>query len=317
VVTVNESEVAVSDAAWRLFHTEVRRVHRLSPSFVRVTFTGDDLDRFADNGFDQRIKLIPPLPGAGLAHLPIGPEWYPRWRALPEEQRNPIRTYTVRAVRPQLREVDVDMVLHGVHGPASRWAAEAAPGSVAALMGPNADHDGDHGGIDFRPPAHTRILLLGGDETAVPAILSILAALPADATGEALLEVPTAGDMLDLTAPTGMRVTWLPRNGAAHGERLIPALRATVCRLLGSPAPARQALGGGAVPAFEDVDVDEDILWEVPEPTAAEASPFYAWLAGEAAVIRTLRRHLVNECGVDRDSVAFMGYWRLGRAEGA
>ena len=32
-------------------------------------------------------------------------------------------------------------------------------------------------------------------------------------------------------------------------------------------------------------------------------------------MIRTLRRHLVAECGLDRRSVAFMGYWRLGRAE--
>jgi hypothetical protein len=28
-----------------------------------------------------------------------------------------------------------------------------------------------------------------------------------------------------------------------------------------------------------------------------------------------LRRHLVTERGLDRRSVAFMGYWRLGRAE--
>jgi len=44
-------------------------------------------------------------------------------------------------------------------------------------------------------------------------------------------------------------------------------------------------------------------------------SRFCAWLAGEAAVIKTLRRHLVTGCGVDRRSVAFMGYWRQGRAE--
>ncbi|GIE98426.1 siderophore-interacting protein [Paractinoplanes rishiriensis] len=294
--------------AWRFFTTEVRQVQRLSPNFVRVTFTGDDLDRFADNGFDQRIKLIPPLPGAGLAHLPTGPDWYTAWRGLPEEQRNPIRTYTVRAVRPGLREVDVDMVLHGVHGPASRWASEAGPGSVACLLGPNADHDGAHGGIDFHPPAHTDTLLLGGDETAVPAICSILACLPPDATGEALLEVPAAGDILDVTAPPGVRVTWLPRGGAAHGERLVPALRAAVRRILGDQAPAPDG-------ALEDVDVDHDVLWEVPEPVT-DRSRFYAWLAGEAAVIKTLRRHLVAECGVDRGSVAFMGYWRLGRAEG-
>jgi len=198
-------------------------------------------------------------------------------------------------------------VLHGVHGPASRWAAAAAPGAVACLMGPNADHDGVHGGIDFHPPARTGCLLLGGDETAVPAIASILARLDADAVGEALLEVPTAADRLGLVAPAGVRVTWLPRDGAAHGDRLVPAMRAATRRLLGDRP-------GAPVTDLEDVDVDEDVLWEVPEEPV-DASRFYAWLAGEAAVIKTLRRHLVAECGVDRGSVAFMGYWRLGRAE--
>ena len=40
----------------------------------------------------------------------------------------------------------------------------------------------------------------------------------------------------------------------------------------------------------------------------------YAWLAGEAGVVKGLRRHLVQEAGLDRTSVAFMGYWRQGRA---
>ncbi|HEX8498591.1 MAG TPA: SIP domain-containing protein [Actinomycetales bacterium] len=41
----------------------------------------------------------------------------------------------------------------------------------------------------------------------------------------------------------------------------------------------------------------------------------YAWVAGEATVVRTLRRHLVGACGLDRSRVAFMGYWREGRAD--
>lgn len=300
------TQTIVAAAPWRFFTTEVRAVRRLGPSFLRVTLTGDDLDRFADNGFDQRIKLILPLDGHGHAHLPTGDDWYARWRALPEEHRNPIRTYTIRAVRPAAREIDVDMVLHGVHGPASRWAATARPGAPLCVMGPNADFAGPHGGIDFRPPAHTECLLLGGDETAVPAISSILAGLSATAAGEALLEVPTSADVLDLVAPPGVRITWLPRDGAAHGTRLEPALRASVRRMLGDAAPAAVEL--------EDVDVDEGLLWEVPEPVT-DVSRFYAWLAGEAAMIKSLRRHLVAECGVDRRSVAFMGYWRLGRAE--
>ena len=33
-------------------------------------------------------------------------------------------------------------------------------------------------------------------------------------------------------------------------------------------------------------------------------------------MIKLLRRHLVSDLGIDRRSVAFMGYWRRGKAEG-
>ncbi|MGH3705756.1 MAG: SIP domain-containing protein, partial [Agromyces sp.] len=51
-------------------------------------------------------------------------------------------------------------------------------------------------------------------------------------------------------------------------------------------------------------------------PVATDDGGLYARLAGEATAITTLRRHLVKEIGVDRRRVAFMGYWKLGRAEG-
>ena len=291
-------------APWRLFAADVRAVRRLSPSFVRITLTGPDLDRFADNGYDQRIKLAFPLPGHGLAPLPTGAEWYQRWRELPAELRNPIRTYTVRAVRPDVREVDIDFAVHGDEGPASRWAMTAAPGDPLAVLGPDAGYPGDHGGVEFRPPASAGCLLLAGDETAAPAIAAILERLPADARGEALLEVPYQTDALPLAAPAGVTVTWLGRNGGAPGCRLVPAVAAAAGRLLPAGAPETE---------LPDVDVDADVLWEVPE--AGTAGPLYAWLAGEAGVIRTLRRHLVADRGMDRHAVAFMGYWRIGRAD--
>src|SRR5919112_6042110 len=84
---------------FRVFDVCVLRVVRLSPSFVRVTFTGADLDRFADNGFDQRIKLFLPLPDGGLPRLAESEDWYAEWRSLPAAQRHPIRAYTLRAGR--------------------------------------------------------------------------------------------------------------------------------------------------------------------------------------------------------------------------
>ncbi len=292
-------------APWRVFAVEVRALRRLGPSFLRVTLTGPDLDRFADNGYDQRIKLaLPPVDGAS-GELPDGPDWFPRWRELPDALRSPIRTYTVRAVRPEAYEVDVDMALHGDGGPATRWARRARLGDRIAVVGPDAGWDGPHGGVEFQPPAGAT-LLLAGDETAAPAICAILERLPADARGHALVEVPETGDELPCRPPAGVTVTWLPRDGAPHGSRLTPAVTSLAGRLVPVPVAA------GAAPLAE-VDVDRDILWEVPE--RPDGAALYAWLAGEAAVIRGLRRHLVTERGMDRRAVAFMGYWRAGRAE--
>ncbi|MDG4830920.1 siderophore-interacting protein [Solwaraspora sp. WMMD1047] len=294
---------------FRVFAVRVGRLRRLSPSFLRVTFTGPELRDFADNGFDQRIKLIVPLADGALDHLPTGPDWYALWRDLPADRRNPIRTYTVRAVRREAAEVDVDIVLHGDAGPASRWANRVTAGDRAALVGPDARFPGPHGGVEFRPPPKADAVLLAGDETAVPAIAAILERLPRETRGEALLEVPATGDALPVDGPPGMTVRWLPRDGGAPGSRLVPAVEEAASRLLADePSRPEQQLS--------DVDVDTDILWEVAtDAPVVGAAGLYAWLAAEAGVIRTLRRHLVTECGVDRRAVAFMGYWRLGRGE--
>ncbi|MGW0803901.1 siderophore-interacting protein [Nonomuraea sp. NPDC002799] len=289
---------------FRMFDVRVDRLRRLSPSFLRVTFTGDDLRHFADNGFDQRLKLFLPVPEHGLAHLPTGSDWYLKWRQLDAEKRNPMRTYTARLVRPEAAEVDVDVVMHPDGGPVARWAEGVRPGDVAVLFGPDGRHEGQHGGVEFRPPAETGCVLIAGDETAVPAICSVLERLPAGLAGEAFMEVPGEDDVLDVVTRSSVKVNWLARNGAERGAGLIPAVRAAAGRLL-PPLP---------VPAsFDDVDVDAEELWEVPPEGAY--GPLYAWLAGEASVIKTLRRHLVAERGMDRRAVAFMGYWRQGRAE--
>ncbi|MGC9665194.1 siderophore-interacting protein [Planosporangium sp. 12N6] len=41
----------------------------------------------------------------------------------------------------------------------------------------------------------------------------------------------------------------------------------------------------------------------------------YAWVAGETATVRALRRHLVGDRGVDRARITFTGYWRRGASE--
>ncbi len=164
------------------------------------------------------------------------------------------------------------MIMHpddGHLGPAARWATDVQEDDRCALWGPDARHGGPYGGLEFKLPADGGNLLLAGDETAVPAIMRILEQLPADVTGEALMEVPQAADVLKETAPAGMRVTWLPRDGAEHGSRLIEEVEAAAARLIPPAAPTQ----------VEDVDIDEDILWEIPETPPVACS---VWLAGEA-----------------------------------
>ncbi|MCL1870624.1 MAG: siderophore-interacting protein [Promicromonosporaceae bacterium] len=301
---------------WRMFDVVVSRVVRLCPSFVRITFTGPDLHQLADNGRDQRVKFLLPAPCGGWEYLDRqNPDWYTAWRELPEERRNPLRTYTVRTVRQSMNEVDVDVVLHGDTGPATRWANGARPGTPLVILGPDARYDGPHGGLGFAPPDGTRAVLLAGDETAVPAIAAICESLPDDVVGEVLLEVPHREDRWTLKAPAGVRVQWLGRDGLAHGDLLTPAAQAATDRLL-----SRVAVPRSAGSALEDVDVDRDLLWEVPIDDDGRAlardAHLYAWLAGEAGVIKGLRRFLVADRGLDRKAVAFMGYWRRGKAEG-
>lgn len=304
------ADVPVEAPGWRFFSTVVTGVRRLGPSTVRLTLGGPELAGFGAAGDDQRIKFVLPRPGTDLADLVVhGGDWYAAYCAMPDEVRPFIRTYTVRAARIDRAEIDVDVVLHGVGdghaGPAATWAAAAVPEDRLVVLGPDRPGTGRMWGVEWAPPVTAHTLLLAADETAVPAVGAILEGLAPGRRVVALLEVPEAGDEQVLDVPAGVTVRWLPRAGRARGELLVPAVHAALCEL-GIAASGRP----GEV--LEDVDVDAGLLWEVPDADATAGC--YAWLAGEAGVVKQLRRHLVTDLGVPRGAVAFMGYWRLGVA---
>ncbi|MER7557977.1 siderophore-interacting protein [Nocardioides sp. NPDC126508] len=292
-----------------LARVSVRSVERLSPSFARIELVGDDLADFGNDGptFDQRIKLLFPAASGVLPEL-SAEDWYTEWLALPDEERPRMRTYTIRSIEGEgiEKRLYVDFVLHpGAHGPGSDWAGTAAPGDEILVAGPKLGEA--YGGIEWLPGDASRLLLVG-DETAVPAIVSILESLPADATGSAFLEVPVAGDVQEVAAPEGLQVSWLPREGAPVGG---PSL-AAVGGLLGFEAKPDDVTS---------VEVEDPDLWETPvysssgeevKGTANGEDGRYAWIAGESRMVTALRRHLVNELEMPRKQVAFMGYWREG-----
>lgn len=307
-----------------LDEVEVRSAERVSPSYVRIELGGACLAEFGVAGklYDQRIKLVFPNAAGNLPSFAgMDDSWWATWLQIPEDERGSMRTYTVRDVLGSGDETRlvVDIVVHEAEhdddaGQGNAWAQRAKAGDRLVLMAPRRGHE--YGGIEWAPGTASRLLVVG-DETAVPAIRGVLRDLPADAEGAAFLEVPTADDIQhDVTKPEGVELTWLPREGAARGAGLHAA---AVAHLTGDAS---------AAPAVSDEEIDPD-LWETPVYSSsgeevAEATvvpdagtPYaglYAWIAGESKIVTGLRRHLVNELGVDRKQVAFMGYWREGVA---
>ncbi|MFP7760853.1 siderophore-interacting protein [Marisediminicola sp. LYQ134] len=300
-----------------VFPVTVKRLARLGENFVRVTFTGDALEHFLAPGDDQRVKLVLPLAETGLTTFPAsaGTSWYTAWRSLPANEQCPLRTYTVRAHREAERELDIDFVVHGDTGPATRWVNRAREGDELLVVGPDArtlvQGIDPIGGIEFKPGTAKRVLL-AGDETAAPAICRILETLPRDTRGQVFIEVASEKDVLPVAAPGRMTVTWLARDtrGTEHGVALNRAVRTWVSEMIVRPE-------SDVADDITDIDVDREILWDVPAaPARGEVQhDLYAWIAGEAGCIKLLRRFLVQESGMHRDDVAFMGYWRRGRSE--
>lgn len=303
--------IAIDTRPSRFFRTRVTRIQDLTPSFRRFTLTGEDIDEYGDPGYDQRIKVVFPSDSVPLDAMPTGPDWYTEWRAMPGASRPPFRTYTTRAVRTADREIDIDMVAHDVIGPASAWIADAAVGDELLVYAPTIHHEPVSLGIDFVPPAQTDHVLLVGDETAAPAIAVILEQLPRDVVGTVVLELPDERDAAYLPPHPGFDVLVAGRAGGGRHDHL----EATVRARAGALCPD----GRGA--DVEEIDIDRDLLWEVPRTAkggaALKSAPLYAWIAGEASAVKSLRRHLVRDVGIDRRAVAFMGYWRIGRAEGS
>ncbi|WP_282696275.1 siderophore-interacting protein [Streptomyces sp. CC208A] len=208
-------------APFQFFSLQVDRTRRLGPSLVRVTFTGADgeeLKGFAAGGRDQSLSLFLPHPGQDAPVLPPldNPDMYAilgAWRAMPDDVRAVMRSYTVREQRTEpTHEVDIDFAVHEDGGPACRWAQRAKPGDRVVVLGPAV---ADNTGVRFRLPEDADSVLIWADETALPAASAILEWLPAETRARVFLEVPYSGDRTELATEADATVTWLVREEGA------------------------------------------------------------------------------------------------------
>lgn len=215
-------------APFRLFDLRVVRARRLGPSLMRVTFGGfgdEDLAEFAAGGRDQSLSLFLPHPGQEAPVLPPADEaegWWGAYRALPDDVRAIMRSYTVRAQRRDpggACELDIDFALHEDGGPACRWARSARPGARVTVLGPAV---ADNTAVRFRPPAGTDSVVIWADETALPAAAAILEWLPSGMPAQVWITVPSAEDAMELATAADAEVTWLPDASALDAIAAAP-----------------------------------------------------------------------------------------------
>lgn len=256
-----DNEHPLINDSTRIMKAEVIRVGRLTPRMAEVTIAGPDLRSMPDLGPDQFVYLFIPRGGEPAPAVDYDFDWA-RWREQPEADRPVGRYYTVRRFRPADGEIDLNMVLHG-DGPLTTWAARARPGQRVALWGPRAA---------YRLPGDAAAIALAADEAGLPALAAILESLPHTVTGWAAIEVEDSAERQPLSAPPGVEVRWLPREGRPYGE----LLREAVAAAPKLPAPA------------------------------------YAWAAAEAALVGELRRGLRARYALPGTRVCAIGYWHRG-----
>jgi NADPH-dependent ferric siderophore reductase len=118
---------------------------------------------------------------------------------------------------------------------------------------------------------------LAGDETALPAISQLLEVLPGDRPVQASIEIAEPGARLAVGARPRTAVEWLDQRQ-------------------GSPP------GDALVAAVRQSEIGPETA---------------VWVAGEAAAVQRVRRHLFEERRLPRTQATVRGYWKYGRDAGS
>ncbi|SDG02243.1 siderophore-interacting protein [Dyella sp. 333MFSha] len=208
------------------------------------------------------IRVV--LGGKALADLtvPLPAAWVKVF--LPGPSGDVGRAYTVRRFDPVRQLLEIDVVRRRQGGALSNWIYERlAVGDHLHVAGPR-------GGVE--PTAQADWHLLLGDETALPAIASMVeAGLPGRSI--ALVEVPFPDDAYD----ENPLIQFLFRGRAANDE-----------------------------PSYLETALDS-------LPTLPGRGR--VWIAGEAAVVKRLKRAAVDRWGPSGVTVHAAGYWKMGQTD--
>lgn len=181
---------------------------------MHVTLSGPELADFDPGLPGASVRLL--LPTA-IDKPPEIPVWNGNEFLDADGSRPTIRTLTPVSFDAAAAALEVQVVLHG-DGPLSEWAEAARPGSPVAVSGTGR-------GYEIEPTAH--FFVLAGDESAVPAIRTLIPALPTSASAEVIVEVADPSDPPELPHRPGVSVRFVRVGHDTPGNSLVDAVTHT------------------------------------------------------------------------------------------
>lgn len=155
----------------------VTAVDDLSPGYIRVTLSGDDLAGYTDPRPADGFKLMLPGPAsraasgetsgrsAGTPQAPVrGDDGLPTWDGV----QPVLRALTVRSFDPETRTLTTDVARHD-HGVLAEWLAAVQPGDRVTFSGMR---------LEWALPAAVDRAVLLADAAGLPAAAAVVESLP-------------------------------------------------------------------------------------------------------------------------------------------
>ncbi|MEV0044875.1 siderophore-interacting protein [Nocardia rhamnosiphila] len=221
----------------RSFDLVLLRRTRISANVMRITMGGFELLDFSYRGGDHRCSVFIPCPDEQIRRLMV-PAIVDPWTGAAQcafiaALSRPLRRrLTVRAFRPDLLELDFDIVLHG-DSPLSHWTREAAPGTSVRVIDE---------GRKYYVARDTRWQLLAADEAGTPAALAVAESTPETVPTTVYLGGTSFGGERD--AALGPHVTVIQVSRLEGNTRVGRALRTAVLDKATSMIPDKVGIAG-------------------------------------------------------------------------
>ena len=208
---------------------------QITPTCIRITLAGEDLEFLTTEGL--HFRLFSPK---NRVRAPIWPsiqdDGTTKWARGEDELSN--RVFTIRYI--SATHLTFDLITHPT-GEAIDWIKNVQPDDEVLVTGP---------GGGYFPPSD-KWLLMGGDETALPALARILENLPTDAAGHVVIETAGLESRVSINHPENVKLEWVDKDSAPKNALL-------------------------------------DRLCAISPP---DNTPAYGWFAGEFFQAQTMRKH--------------------------